>query len=52
MLENARSQIALAVEMDELIAEINRSGARSPFRQTICRPSGHSLQPSVNASNR
>ncbi len=29
MLETLRSQIALAVEMDELIAEINRSGARS-----------------------
>ena len=28
-LETLRSQIALAVEMDELIAEINRSGARS-----------------------
>ena len=29
VLETLRSQIALAVEMDELIAEINRSGARS-----------------------
>ena len=29
MLETLRSQIALAVEMDELIAEINRSGACS-----------------------
>lgn len=31
VLETLRSQIALAVEMDELIAEINRSGARSRF---------------------
>ena len=29
VLETLRSQIALAVEMDELIAEINRSGTRS-----------------------
>ena len=29
VLETLRSQIALAVEMDELIAEINRRGARS-----------------------
>lgn len=29
VLETLRSQIALAVEMDELIAEINRNGARS-----------------------
>ena len=29
VLETLRHQIALAVEMDELIAEINRSGARS-----------------------
>ena len=29
MLETLRCQIALAVEMDELIAEINRSGTRS-----------------------
>ena len=29
VLETLRSQIALAVEMDALIAEINRSGARS-----------------------
>ena len=29
MLETLRQQIALAVEMDELIAEINRSGTRN-----------------------
>ena len=51
VLETLRSQIALAVEMDELIAR-STAVARAAVPQTICRPSGHSLQPSVNASNR
>ena len=35
VLETLRSQIALAVEMDELIAEINRSGTRSRSAQPL-----------------